>query len=322
MRRIGVLTSGGDAPGMNANLRAVVRGATARGLAVIGIERGYQGLIDGLLRPLTARDVSGLLDRGGTILRTARCMPFMDAQGRAAAAATFRDAGLEGLVVCGGDGSFTGALKLHAEHGIPVVGTPGTIDNDLSGTDHTIGFDTAVQTAVEACDKIRDTADSHERIFVVEVMGRHSGHIALEVAVAAGAEAVLLPERTEFGAAEAAATLAAAATRGKRSMLMIVAEGVMSGAEAALAMEQMVIGSRVRVTVLGHVLRGGSPSSDDRILATRTGDDAVQALLDGDHCHHIGVISDRVVRTPLDEVLATKKPLPASLIKLVDTMAV
>jgi len=322
VQRIGVLTSGGDAPGMNANLRAVVRGATARGLEVVGIERGYQGLIDGLLRPLTARDVSGLLDRGGTILRTARCQPFMDEAGRAAAAATLRRSRIDGLVVCGGDGSFAGALKLHGEHGVPVVGTPGTIDNDLSGTDHTIGFDTAVQTAVEACDKIRDTADSHERIFVVEVMGRHAGHIALEVAVAAGAETVLLPERPEFGAAEAAQAMSAAAARGKRSMLMIVAEGVMSGPEAAKAMESMVIGSRVRVTVLGHVLRGGTPSSDDRILATRTGDDAVQALLDGAHCHHIGVVSDEVVRTPLDEVLAARKPLPASLITLVDTMAV
>ncbi len=322
MQRIGVLTSGGDAPGMNANLRAVVRGAAARGLEVVGVERGYQGLIDGLLRPLTARDVSGLLNRGGTILRTARCQPFMQPEGRAAAAATLAREGIDGLVVCGGDGSFAGALGLHREHGIAVVGTPGTIDNDLSGTDRTIGFDTAVQTAVEACDKIRDTADSHERIFVVEVMGRHSGHIALEVAIAAGAEAVLLPERPDFGAAEAAAALAAAAERGKRSMLMIVAEGVMCGVAAAEAMEAMVIGSRVRVTVLGHVLRGGSPSSDDRILATRTGDDAVQALLDGAHCHHIGVVSGAVTRTPFDEVLAVRKPLPPSLIRLVDTMAV
>jgi len=321
VKAIGVLTSGGDAPGMNANLRAVVRAGLARGLRVVGIERGYQGLIDGHLRELTSRDVSGIINRGGTILRTARCEAFMSPEGRTAAAARLREWGLEGLVVCGGDGSFTGALKLHEEHGVAIAGTPGTIDNDLAGTDHTIGFSTAVSSAVEACDKIRDTADSHDRIFVVEVMGRRAGFIALETAIGAGAEVVLLPEAPERGIDDCVQRLQAARQRGKTSMLVICAEGAMPGADAAKAIGEGLPGSKPRVTVLGHVLRGGSPTPDDRLLATWTGADAVAALCEGDTCHHIGVVANQLVRTPLEQVLSSRKPIDPQLLALIDVAA-
>lgn len=321
MNRIGVLTSGGDAPGMNANVRAVVRAAAERGLRVYGIERGYQGLLDGALRELTARDVSGVISRGGTFLRTARCAEFLTSAGRARGAAVLREHGVEGVVGCGGDGTFHGLKLLHDEHGFQVAGTAGTIDNDLLGTDHTIGYDTAVGTAVEACDRIRDTADSHDRIFVVEVMGRHCGWIALETALAAGAEAVLLPERPDLGLDHLVGQLEQAAARGKQSMLIIVAEGAMSGHEAGQAIAERLPAARVRVTVLGHLLRGGSPSSDDRILATRTGTDAVDALWAGNCCHHIGVIANEVVRTPLAEVLDRRRELSDELVRLVYRMA-
>lgn len=306
---------------MNANLRAVVRAAWERGLAVCGIERGYAGLIDGRIQELGPRSVSGILNRGGTILRTARCEAFLTPEGRARAAQVLAAQRIDGLVVCGGDGSFRGALALHREHGVAVAGTPGTIDNDLCGTDHTIGFDTAVGTAVEACDKLRDTADSHDRIFVVEVMGRQAGFIALETAVAAGAEAVLVPELPEWGLDRCVASIAAARERGKTSMLVVVAEGAASAAEVAAAVRERIPGTHVRETVLGHVLRGGSPSADDRVLATRTGAEAVEALLEGDLAHHIGVVANRLVRTPLTEVLAGRKPLNEELLRLVDTMA-
>lgn len=321
MKRIGVLTSGGDGPGMNANVRAVVRTAVGRGLSVVGFERGLQGLVDGQARELTSRDVSGVIDEGGTFLRTSRCEAFYEPAGRARAAETLRRLEIDGLVACGGDGTFRGLLALHREHGVAVAGTPGTIDNDLSGTDHTIGFDTAVQTAVEACDRIRDTADSHDRIFVVEVMGRHCGWIALETALAAGAEVVLLPERPDLDIDDACERLTAAARQGKKSMLVIVAEGAMRGEAAAEAIRSRMPQAKVRATVLGHILRGGSPSGDDRILALRTGAGAVEALLDGDRCHQIGVVSNRVVRTPLEEVLETPKTLDPELVRLVHMMA-
>jgi len=272
---------------------------------------------------LSSRDVSGIINRGGTILRTARCAEFLAPEGRAAAAAVCRRCGIEGLVICGGDGSFTGARLLHHEHGIPVAGTPGTIDNDLAGTDHTIGFDTAVSTAVEACDKIRDTADSHERIFVVEVMGRRCGAIALETALAAGAEVALLPERPEVDAAECARRLALAKAQGKTSMLVIVAEGAGSAPEVARVIADKLPGSSVRFSVLGHMLRGGVPSANDRLLATVTGAEAVRALVElgPDCCHHIGIIANQVVRTPLDQVVGQPKALDPELVAMIDVTA-
>jgi 6-phosphofructokinase 1 len=320
---IGVLSSGGDAPGMNPNLRAVVRAGLYHGLRVVGIERGYNGLLTNCVRDLSSRDVSGIINRGGTFLRTARCKPFFQPEGRAQAMETIRRHGIDGLVVCGGDGSFRGALALHQEYGLPVAGTPGTIDNDIAGTDYTIGFDTAVGTAVEACDKIRDTADSHDRIFVVEVMGRRSGWIALVTAVTSGAEVVLLPERPQFGVEQCIECLQEACAKGKTSMLVIVAEGAGRGTEVASAIEKALGGARARAIVLGHLLRGGTPSSNDRLLATRTGEDAVKALLElgNDCCHHIGVVANRVVRTPLEAVLATPKAIDDELLELVDVMA-
>lgn len=321
MKRIGVFCSGGDAPGMNANVRAVVRRGIERGLEVWGILRGYQGLLEGQLQPLGPRDVSGLIDRGGTFLHTARCEAFLEPAGRARAAEQIRAHGLDGLVACGGDGTFTGALKLHAEHGIAIVGTPGTIDNDCSGTDHTIGFDTAVQTAVEACDKVRDTAYSHERVFIVEVMGRHAGFIALATAVAAGAEVALIPELPERDVAWCAARLEASRAAGKRSMLVVLAEGAGRGEEVVAQLDRLVPWASMRLTVLGHILRGGVPSANDRILATRTGAGAVDALLDGCDCHHIGVIANQLVRTPLEQVVGKKKPIDPELVRLIDSMA-
>lgn len=323
MRAIGVLTSGGDSPGMNACVRAVVRAGLKHGVRVYGIERGWTGLLTGQIRELTSRDVSGVVNRGGTFLRTARCLPFLESAGRARAAAAVREAGLDGLVVCGGDGSYTGALRLHQEYGIPVAVTPGTIDNDLAGTDHTIGFDTAVGTAVEACDKIRDTADSHDRIFVVEVMGRRAGFLALETALASGAEVVLLPERPSFGIDACVNRLRSARDQGKTSMLVVVAEGAAKGQVVGEAIDAGIQDARVRVSVLGHMLRGGAPSADDRILATRTGQGAVEALLDcgGDCCFQLGVVANRLVSTAIEEVLATPKHIDESLLDLLETSA-
>ena len=319
MKRIGVLCSGGDSPGMNACVRAVVRTGLGLGLEVFGVDRGYSGLVNGNLRPLASHDVSGIINHGGTMVRTARCAEFREAAGRAQAAANCRALGIEGLVVCGGDGSFSGAREFWHEHGIGVAGTPGTIDNDLAGTDYTIGFDTAVNTAVEACDKIRDTADSHDRAFVVEVMGRASGSIALQVAVAAGAEVVLLPERPEVGAQQAAQALVEARAKGKTSMLVVVAEGAGSGAEVAKVIDEAVPELSVRASVLGYIQRGGSPTANDRVLATMTGSGAVRALLElgAACCHHIGVVAGCVTRTPLDVVVGQPKPLPHDLLELV-----
>ncbi|MBI5834649.1 MAG: 6-phosphofructokinase [Armatimonadetes bacterium] len=320
MKRIGVLCSGGDSPGMNACVRAVVRTGLGLGLEVFGVERGYTGLVNGVVRPLVSHDVSGIINHGGTIVRTARCPEFREAEGRARAAEHCRRLGIEGLVVCGGDGSFAGGRQFWHEHGIGIAGTPGTIDNDLAGTDFTIGFDTAVNTAVEACDKIRDTADSHDRVFVVEVMGRASGSIALQVAVAAGAEVVLLPERPQVGPEQVAALMAQARALGKTSMLVIVAEGAGTGQGVAHAIELATSGLSVRASVLGYIQRGGSPTSNDRVLATMTGAGAVHALVDLGPacCHHIGVVTGAVTRTPLDDVVGRPKPLPADLLELVD----
>ncbi len=282
VRHIGVLTSGGDAPGMNAAIRAVVRTAVARGLKVTGIVRGYTGLIAGDFRPLDARSVSNIIQLGGTILKTSRCQEFFEPEGRAKASANLANAGIDGLVVIGGDGSFQGLHLLATEHDVLAVGVPGTIDNDIYGTDFTIGFHTAVNTALESIDKIRDTSSSHDRVFFIEVMGRSSGAIALVVGTAGGAEEIVIPEKP-VDVDRLCATIEAGRRRGKESFIVVVAEGAADGgatAVAELVSERLALD--YRVSILGHVQRGGSPASYDRTLASRLGVAAVEALAAGE----------------------------------------
>lgn len=302
MKRIGVLTSGGDSPGMNAAIRAVVRAGTYRGVQVIGIEHGYQGLLDKQVRPLGPRDVSGIIDRGGTILRTARCMPFYEPAGRALAAETLREEGIEGLVVIGGDGSYRGAQCLFEEHGVRCIGVPGTIDNDIGGTDFTIGYDTALNCAMDAIDRVRDTAHSHDRIFLIEVMGRHSGYLAMMSGIAGGAEDILVPE-TETNIEALAQTLRDGRAAGKRSFIIVVAEGDEAGNATEVAAKLAAVSEfkDTRVTVIGHMQRGGSPTAFDRILASRLGVRAVEALLAGATGMMAGVRGNAVVLNPLSE---------------------
>ena len=282
MKRIGVLTSGGDAPGMNAAVRAVVRTAVANEIEVFGVHKGYRGLIDGGIERMDARSVSGIIHHGGTILRTARCPAFMEPPGRALAAEQLSRRGIEGLVVIGGDGSYRGAHALAQEHNIACVGLPGTIDNDIGGTEYTIGFDTALNTAVEAIDRLRDTAASHGRIFFVELMGRHSGYIAMYSGLAGGAEEMLVPERpTDINAL--IAELRSERERGKTSMIVVVAEGDDAGSAYTIA-QKVAAASEfkdTRVAVIGHLQRGGVPSAFDRVLAARMGVAGVEALLRG-----------------------------------------
>lgn len=302
MKRIGVLTSGGDSPGMNAGIRAVVRTAIHSGLEVFGIKRGYQGLIDGDVTPMDARSVSGLVGRGGTVLFSARCKPFYEPEGRAAAAECLAKHQIEGLVVIGGDGSYRGALKLHAEHGIRCIGMPGTIDNDIGGTDFTIGYDTALNIAVEAIDRIRDTATSHGRIFFVEVMGRHSGYLAMMSGIAGGAEEILVPE-TPTDLPALVKKLREMREKGKRSCIVVVAEGDDAGHAIDVAREvsKNAEFEDSRVSVIGHMQRGGPPTAYDRILACRLGVRAVGALLDGETGMMTGIRADKVVLNPLSQ---------------------
>ena len=319
---IGVLTSGGDAPGMNAAIRAVVRAAIAREVRVSGILGGYEGLVQDHIRPLGARDVSNIIQRGGTMLRTARSEAFRTVQGREKAMRTIRRAGLDGLVVIGGDGTFTGAQALFREHGVRIIGLPGTIDNDLSGTDHTIGFDTAINTAVEAIDRIRDTASSHDRTFFVEVMGRSSGFIALDCAVAAGAEFVLVPELQE-DLAKLVSMLRQARQQGKSSSIVVVAEGEVAGGAFTVAdkVKAALPELDVRVSVIGHLQRGGSPSVADRLLAGRSGVAAVEALLNGDHDAMIGMSGQRMVLVPFAQAVGVKRELDLDLLRTLSILA-
>lgn len=306
---IGVFTSGGDAPGMNACIRAVVRTALFRALRTVGILRGYQGMIEGEFTEMTASSVSNTLQRGGTILKTSRSEDYFTKEGRDRAFAHLCDAGIEALVPIGGDGTFRGAIEFHQEHHIPLVGCPGTIDNDLWGTDFTIGFDTAVETALDAVDRIRDTAASHERIFLVEVMGRQAGFIALQVGLSGGAEEILLPEtQTDIG--EMCQRLMAGRRRGKTSSIVIVAEGEQEGGAFQVAQKiRSLTGLQCRVCVLGHLQRGGSPSADDRVLASRLGAGAVDGLLAGYNCHMCGEVNGQIVYSPLADAVGKKKPL-------------
>ncbi|MBC7260271.1 MAG: 6-phosphofructokinase [Chloroflexi bacterium] len=302
MKRIGVLTSGGDAPGMNACVRAVVRTALSAGLEVYGIRRGYSGLIDGDMEPLTARDVGGIIQRGGTFLQTARSAEFMTVDGRKQAVRRLNDRRIDGLVIIGGNGSLAGAYELH-KMGVPVVGVPGSIDNDVPFTDMSIGVDTALNTMVHIIDMIKDTASSHQRCFLVQVMGRHHGYLALIGGIIAGAEVTIIPEK-EIPLEEIARAVDDAYVRGKTHAIIVVAEGAKFGArEIADYLCKVTPGFEVRVTVLGHVQRGGSPSAFDRLLATRMGMRAVQAMLAGEFGTMTALRGNRIELVPLEQVV-------------------
>jgi len=304
IRRIGVLTSGGDAPGMNAAIRAVVRAAAYHRIEVEGIFQGYAGLISGDFKRLNERSVARILGRGGTILKSSRCKEFFEFEGRQKAFDQLKKNDVDALITIGGDGTFTGAHILFQEFGLPVMGVPGSIDNDIFGTDHTIGFDTATNTVVDAVDKIRDTATSHNRLFFVEVMGRSSGFIALKAGIAAGAIAIILPE-DEISIDELVETLRASEASGKSSSIVIVAEGAKGGSAYELARQVTERFSQyeTRVTVLGHLQRGGAPSCYDRVIASRMGVAAVEGLLQGRKDCMIGLVNDRETYTSLEDAV-------------------
>ncbi|RKR85201.1 6-phosphofructokinase [Mucilaginibacter gracilis] len=304
IRKIAVLTSGGDAPGMNPCIRAVVRTAIYNGKQAVGVMQGYQGLIDDNMKDMNTRSVSNTLHLGGTILKTARCMPFKTDEGQAIAYKNLKDREIDALVCIGGDGTFTGALRFSKNYpDIAVIGVPGTIDNDLYGSDYTLGFDTATNTVIEALDKIRDTADSHDRLFFVEVMGRDSGCIALRAGIAGGAEAIMLPE-TETALDDLIRDLESSPN--KSSSIVIVAEGDNHGGayDIAKIVKDRIKSYHTKVTILGHLQRGGSPSSFDRILGSRLGYAAVNALLKGESRKMVGLRGNVIVLTDLEEALA------------------
>ncbi len=319
---IGVLTSGGDSPGMNAAIRAVVRTAHFHGLGISGIHGGFNGSISGEVRPMGVRDVSNIIQLGGTILRSARSERFRTVEGRSEAAATLKEHGITALIVIGGDGTFTGARILSEEHGIPVVGLPGTIDNDLFGTDRTIGYDTATNTAVSAIDKIRDTASSHDRLFFVEVMGRDTGFIALDCAIAAGAEFAMVPEKPQ--SIDELIEVLRTNSRSKSSSIVIVAEGDEEGGAFTVArrVKEKFDHFDTRVSVLGHMQRGGSPSVLDRILASRTGVAAVEALIRGENGVMVGMESDRITLTPFKVAIETPRRLNDNMMRDLSILAI
>ncbi|MCC6283168.1 MAG: 6-phosphofructokinase, partial [Saprospiraceae bacterium] len=312
MKRIAVFTSGGDAPAMNAAIRAIVRNAFNNDLHIYGVMRGYEGMIDGNFKRLETTDVSNIIHRGGTILKTARSQRFMTPEGRKQAYENLVDNDIDALIAIGGNGTFTGASKFMEEYpDIHVVGIPGTIDNDLYGTDFTVGFDTAVNTAVQAVDKIRDTADSHNRLFFVEVMGRHSGFIALHTAIAGGAGGVLIPEE-EANIDDLVKLLKRGAKRAKLFSIVIVAEGNHMGTVYDIARkveEKVDMFDDIKVTVIGHLQRGGSPSTFDRVLASILGFGAVEALLEGKSGVMIGILNNNIQHTPFKDAISKNKPL-------------
>ena len=322
MKRIAVLTSGGDAPGMNAAIRAVVRTGIARGWDVFGVRHGYAGLIGGDMSSLSARDVGGILQRGGTMLGSARSLEFETEEGRVKALRNLNGRGIEGLVVIGGNGSQTGAYAL-SKMGFPVVGVASTIDNDLVGSDITIGVDTALNIALESIDRLKTTASSHQRAFLVEVMGRHCGYLALMAAIAGGAEAVVLPE-FDLEPEAVAAELQDAYVRGKSHALVVVAEGAKFNAEAMAAYfktHQQKLGFSLRVTTLGHVQRGGNPGAFDRILATRLAGGATEALARGEFGVLVGTVQGEIKTTPYPEIVGRQKPLDPRLLELAGILA-
>jgi 6-phosphofructokinase 1 len=322
MKNIAVFTSGGDAPGMNACVRAVVRSAIHNNVNIFGIYRGYEGMINGDIRPLTSQSVSNIIQRGGTVLKSARSEEFRTKEGRLKAYHQLQKYNIEGLVAVGGNGTFTGATLFHEEFGIPTIGCPGTIDNDLYGTDFTIGFDTAVNTALDAIDKIRDTADSHDRVFFIEVMGRDSGYIALRSAIGGGAEMVLIPEKPD-SMEDIIERLRSGWGRTKRSFIVIVAEGEEAGNATFIAqkVKQELPYLDIRVSNLGHVQRGGAPSAVDRVIASRMGLVAVEALLNGKSDMMVGIVNSKIKFTPFKETFKKKREQIAEMLKLVEVLS-
>jgi len=320
IRTIGVLTSGGDAPGMNAAIRAVVRVAAYHGVKVIGIRRGYAGLVNGELEEMTARTVSETLQRGGTILQTARCPEFRELDVQKKGASIARVFGIDGLVVIGGDGSFKGAQAL-CNQGIPTIAMPGTIDNDISCSEYTVGYDTCLNTVKDAIDKIRDTATSHDRCSVIEVMGRAAGYIALEAGIACGAEVILMPEKEWDFDTDVLRPILESKQRGKKHAIVIVAEGIGGVIEMAKEIEEKT-GIESRATILGHVQRGGSPSVRDRVTASQMGGRAVELLLEGKQNRIVCMQDSKVIDIDIEEGLAMKKTLPEELVSLAKKLSV
>ncbi|GAA0354394.1 6-phosphofructokinase [Bacillus horti] len=319
MKRIGVLTSGGDSPGMNAAIRAVVRKSMFHELEVFGIYHGYQGLMNNNIKELDLGSVGDIIHRGGTILGTARSEEFKTDEGQLKAVENLKQHGIDGLVVIGGDGSFRGAEKL-SQKGIAAIGVPGTIDNDIPCTDYTIGFDTALNTVIEAIDKIRDTATSHERTFVIEVMGRDAGDLALYSGLADGAETILIPE-VEYSIDDVVNRLQRGFERGKKHSIIVVAEGSSGGLKIGEEITEKT-GLECRVTVLGHIQRGGSPTAADRVLASRLGSFAVELLLQGEKGKMVGIQNNSLVATPISEALAQKHFVDLSIYKLAKELSI
>ncbi|MEI6519986.1 MAG: 6-phosphofructokinase [bacterium] len=315
MKRIAVLTSGGDSPGMNAAIRAVVRTGTSMGIEVIGVRQGFQGLVEGNFTLMDTQSVSGIINMGGTILHSARSMDFKTEPGFNQAVENLEQNGINGLVVIGGNGSQTGNYQLHSRANFPVIGVASTIDNDLYGSDYTIGFDTAVNTALESIDRLRDTATSHDRIFVIEVMGRSRGFVALHAGIAGGAEVVLIPE-LKWELEEVTAVIKTGNKRGKKSLLIVVAEGAADGAQLAKDIEKE-IGVETRATILGHVQRGGTPTAYDRLLASQLGSFSVKFLVSGVRGVLVGELNSTISTTPLEEVFSKDKPLDPEHLELV-----
>ncbi|GAA0872348.1 6-phosphofructokinase [Gangjinia marincola] len=324
IKHIGVMTSGGDAPGMNAAIRAVVRACTFHKIKCTGIYRGYQGMIENDFEELNARSVRNIINKGGTFLKSARSKEFRTADGRKKAYDNLKEANIDALVVIGGDGTFTGAKVFNDEFDFPIVGLPGTIDNDINGTDYTIGYDTALNTAVEAIDKIRDTANSHNRLFLVEVMGRHAGDIALNSGIGAGAEEILIPEEN-LGYDRMIESLKRSKKSGKTSSIIVVAEGDRTGeniVELAEYIKANLEGYEVRFTVLGHIQRGGAPSCYDRVLASRLGVGAVDALVAGQRDIMVGVVHKKVTYVSFKKAIAGENEIDTDLIRVADIVSI
>jgi 6-phosphofructokinase 1 len=319
--KIGVLSSGGDAPGMNAAIRAIVRTGIYHGLEVFGVMRGYQGLIENDIVPMHSRSVANIIQRGGTILKTARSKVFLEPEGRKKAFNNLKEIGIDGLVIIGGDGSFRGAAAFSKEFDIPCIGLPGTIDKDIAGTDFTIGFDTAVNTAVEAIDKIRDTADAHDRLFIIEVMGRDAGYIALHSGIATGAENILIPERkTDIN--ELINSLQEKEKRKKLVNMVVVAEGdEFGGNEIARIIKDRMPQTETRVCILGHIQRGGSPTCLDRLIASRMGYAAVECLIEGRHNVMVGIKNNTMNYIPLEKAVKSKQRISEDWLRIVKILA-
>jgi len=324
IKKIAVLTSGGDSPGMNAAIRSVVRTCAYHNILCAGIYRGYQGMIEGDFKEMGPRSVHNIINKGGTVLKSARSKEFMTVEGRRKAHEELVKAGVDAFVVIGGDGSFTGAEIFNKEYGFPVMGIPGTIDNDIFGTSHTLGYDTALNTVVECIDKIRDTASSHNRLFFVEVMGRDAGHIALNAGIGAGAEEILIPEE-DLGLERLLDSLKKSKASGKSSSIVVIAEGDKIGKnvfELKDYVEANLPEYEIRVSVLGHMQRGGAPSCYDRVLASRLGVKAVESLLEGKSNYMVGMLNDKVALTPLEQAIKGHTEIDRDLLRVSEIMSI